>query len=51
MDFGANPMAAMRKKAETTMAKVERYTLKTLYYGLIPGIICVGTLISLRFTI
>ncbi len=43
MDFGDNnPLAALAKKQESKLAKVERYTLKTLYYGLIPAIIFFG---------
>ena len=42
MEMGDNPFAAQSRKPESKLAKVERYTLKTLYYGLIPAIIVFG---------
>ena len=39
-----NPFASLAKRPESTLAKVERWTLKALYYGLIPAIIIAGKL-------
>ncbi len=33
-----------QKKHETLAQKIEKYTLKTIYYGLVPALICYGTL-------
>ena len=48
MEFGENPLAALQKKQETVLAKVEKYTLKTLYYGLVPAIICFGIILCIK---
>eukprot|EP01022_Parablepharisma_sp_SALTPOND_P028556 TRINITY_DN71144_c0_g1_i1.p2 TRINITY_DN71144_c0_g1~~TRINITY_DN71144_c0_g1_i1.p2 ORF type:complete len:530 (-),score=78.66 TRINITY_DN71144_c0_g1_i1:2633-4222(-) len=44
MEMEGNPFAALARKQETIWGKLERYTLKVLYYGLIPGIILAGNL-------